>query len=163
MFIQILTHTPIWVFFLFIFLLIFGFMQTRNRTVSRAPALLLPIGMVALSLAGIRSSFGLVTLPVATWGAALLATASIGYLLFRDKRISYDKQNKKFYIPGSWLSFAVIMAIFFTKYVFAVMRAFNATIISEPVFIGTLCVAYGLFSGYFASRAVNLIAQAQKA
>ncbi|MEO6192009.1 MAG: DUF6622 family protein, partial [Thermoanaerobaculia bacterium] len=106
---------------------------------------------------------GLTPLPLATWGLALLASAGIGYLLFRDKRISYDHEAHKFFIPGSWLPFAVIMAIFFTKYVFAVMQAFNAAIVSEPAFIGAVCVAYGLFSGYFASRAINLIARAQKA
>ncbi len=160
---QIITHTPIWVFLLFAFLLIFGFMQTRTRTVARIPALLLPGGMIVLSLAGIHSSFGLMPLPVAAWGVALMATAVIGYLLFRDNSISYDQQTQKFFIPGSWLPFAVIMAIFFTKYVFAVMRAFSATIIAEPTFIVALCVAYGIFSGYFASRAINLIARAQRA
>ena len=102
-------------------------------------------------------------LPIAAWGVALIATAGIGYLLFRDNRISYDQQTQKFFIPGSWLPFAVIMAIFFTKYVFAVMRAFSATIIAEPSFIVALCVAYGMFSGYFASRGIHLIALAQKA
>ena len=160
---QIFTHTPIWVFLLFAFLIIFGFMQTRSRTVSRMPALLLPGGMIALSLAGIYSSFGLMPLPFAAWGVALMSTAAIGYLLFRDKRISYDQQTQKFFIPGSWLPFAVIMAIFLTKYVFAVMRGFSANIIAEPTFIGSLCVAYGIFSGYFAARAINLITRAQKA
>ena len=40
-------------------LLAFGLMQTRTRTVRKIPALLLPVGMVALSLAGIKTSFGL--------------------------------------------------------------------------------------------------------
>jgi len=154
---QILTNTPIWVFFIFVFLLIFGFMQTRTRTVSRIPALLLPGGMLALSLAGIYSSFGFMLLPIAAWGLGLVATAGIGYLLFKDKRISYDQQTQKFFVPGSWVPFGVILAIFFTKYVFAVMRAFSAAIIAEPAFIVALCMMYGIFSGYFASRAINLI------
>lgn len=130
---EILTHTPIWVFLLF-----------------------------ALLLAGIHSSFGLLPLPIAAWGVALMATAGIGYLLFRVKRIAYDQPTQKFVIPGSWTPFSVILAIFLTKYVFAVMRALNETIIGEPAFIGALCVAYGIFCGYFASRAINLIARARR-
>ena len=143
-------------------LVIFGFMQTRTRTVSKIPALILPGAMVALSLAGIHSNFGSMPLPVATWAVALLATAGIGYLLFKDKRISYDHETQRFSIPGSWAPFAVIMAIFFTKYVFAVVRAVNPTITAEPTVIVALCATYGIFSGYFASRSINLIAQTKK-
>lgn len=62
---QILSHTPIWVFALFFVLLGFGLQQTRTRSVSIVPALQLPAGMIAYSLAGINSSFGLRTIPLA--------------------------------------------------------------------------------------------------
>ena len=65
--VQILSHTPIWVYALFLVLLGFGLMQTRTRTVTKIPALLLPVGMIALSLAGIKSSFGFTTIPLAAW------------------------------------------------------------------------------------------------
>ena len=52
MIVQILSHTPIWVYALFFVLLAFGLIQTRTRTVRKMPALLLPAGMTALSLFG---------------------------------------------------------------------------------------------------------------
>jgi protein-S-isoprenylcysteine O-methyltransferase Ste14 len=61
--VQILSHTPIWVFALFVILLVFGLMQSRTRTVSLIPALQLPAGMIALSLTGIYFSFGFRTMP----------------------------------------------------------------------------------------------------
>ena len=61
--VQILSHTPIWVFALFVMLLAFGLMQSRTRTVSLTPALQLPAGMIALSLTGIYFSFGFRTMP----------------------------------------------------------------------------------------------------
>lgn len=45
--VQILSHTPIWVYALFFVLLGFGLMQTRTRTVGKILALLLPVGMIA--------------------------------------------------------------------------------------------------------------------
>ena len=63
--VQIMTNTPAWVFALFFALLALGLLQTRTRTVRQLPALLLPAGMVALSLAGINSSFGLRAGPLA--------------------------------------------------------------------------------------------------
>ncbi|MCG3190162.1 MAG: hypothetical protein LKCHEGNO_02779 [Burkholderiaceae bacterium] len=157
MLVQILSHTPPWVFALFFVLLGFGLMQTRSRTVRLFPALLLPAGMVALSLAGINSSFGLTPVPLASWAIALAAAAALGYAVFRDKRVAYDAAAKTFFVPGSWVPLVVIMAIFFAKYVYAVMHAFNAAVISTAVFIVGLSAVYGLLSGYFAARALNLL------
>ena len=84
---HILSHTPIWVFALFLGLLVFGLMQTRTRTVRRIPALLLPAGMIALSLAGIQSSFGLAPMPVVAWATALAIVTVVGHVLFRDTRV----------------------------------------------------------------------------
>jgi len=56
---NILSNTPTWVFGLFPGLLALGLLQTRTRRVGRVPAFTLPVGMTALSLAGIQSSFGL--------------------------------------------------------------------------------------------------------
>jgi len=159
--VQILSHTPIWVYALFFVLLAFGLMQTRTRTVGKIPALLLPAGMIALSLGGINSSFGLTAIPLAAWGTAIAIATVVGYTFFRDKRIRCETTGGKFFIPGSWVPFVVMMAIFFTKYVYAVMHASNAEIISTPMFVGALSAVYGLLSGYFCARAVNLIKLAQ--
>ncbi len=157
MIVQILAHTPPWVFALFFVLLVFGLMQTRTRAVRRIPALILPASMVALSLAGINSSFGLTPVPLASWAIALAITALVGYALFRDQKVVYDTTAEKFSVPGSWVPLAVIMAIFFAKYVYAVMHAFNATVISTTLFVVGLSAVYGLLSGYFAAKALNLI------
>lgn len=160
---QILSHTPPWVFALFVGLLAFGFLQTRSRNVNKFMAYLLPVGMVALSLAGVQSSFGLKLVPVLFWSAGLALITFIGYTFFRDKRISFDPNRNAFYIPGSWLPLIVIMAIFFTKYVFAVIHALKIEVASSPASAMALSLAYGCFSGYFTSRAANLVAQARKA
>lgn len=158
---QMLANTPPWVFALFLALLVFGLMQTRTRRVRMIPALLLPLGMIALSLSGISSSFGLTPVPLGAWAVALAVTAAVGYALLRDERVAYDATEKKFTVPGSWVPLAVIMAIFFAKYVYAVLRALNAEVIVAPLFVVGLCVVYGLLSGYFAARALNLIAKAR--
>ena len=163
MIVQILSNTPQWVFVLFVVLLVFGLMQTRTRTVRKISALLLPAGMIALSLAGIQSSFGLELVPLVCWAIALAIAAFAGYALFRDERVRYDATAGKFFVPGSWTPLAVIMAIFFAKYVYAVMRALDADVISTPLFIVALSAVYGLLSGYFAARALHLIKQARMA
>ncbi len=159
---QILAHTPAWVFALFLVLLVFGLMQTRTRTVRRIPALLLPAGMIALSLAGIQSSFGLAPAPLASWAVALAIAAMVGHAVFRDWRVSYDAAAKTYFVPGSWVPLAVIMVIFFAKYAYAVMNALNAAVVSAPLFVLGLSAVYGVLSGYFAARALNLIGLTQR-
>ena len=160
--VQVLSRTPPWVFALFLMLLAFGLMQTRTRTVGKIPALTLPAGMIALSLAGINSSFGLRPVPLASWAIALAVAALFGHALFRDRRVTYDATARKYNIPGSWVPLAVIMAIFFSKYAHAVMNAMNATVISTNLFIVGLSAVYGLLSGYFAARALNLVSLSKK-
>jgi len=81
--------------------------------------------------------------------------------MFRDRRVEYHATEKKFFVPGSWVPLAVIMAIFFAKYIYAVMHALNADVISAPLFIVVLSAVYGLLSGYFAAKAFNLVKKAQ--
>jgi hypothetical protein len=155
--VQIISNTPAWVFGLFLALLALGLVQTRTRTVGQLTAFLLPVGMVALSLAGINSSFGLRLVPLAAWGVALAISAVVGYAVFRDERVEYDPSGRRFRVPGSWVPLAVIMAIFAAKYVYAVMQALGANIISAPLFVAVLSGVYGLLSGYFVAKALNLI------
>lgn len=163
MIVQILAHTPIWVYATFFVLLVFGLIQTRTRTVRKLPALLLPAGMLALSLAGIYTSFGLATIPLVAWGMALTMATAVGSTFFRDKRIHCKATDDAFFIPGSWVPLVVMMSIFATKYVYAVMHAYNAEGIATPMVIGALSAVYGLLSGYFSSRAITLLTLAQQA
>lgn len=160
---QILANTPGWVFGLFVALLALGLLQARSRTVRKIPAMLLPAGMVALSLAGIYTSFGLEPVAGVSWAIALVLSALVGYGLFRDRRVTYDATAKAYSVPGSWVPLVVIMAIFFAKYVYAVMQALRADVISTTLFIVGLSAVYGLLSGYFAARALNLVRLAQRA
>ena len=160
---QILIHTPLWVYGLFIVLVAFGLQQTRSRNVNAVLAYFLPFGMIALSLAGINSSFGIKPAPIAMWAIGLLIVTVIGFKHFRDDRVTFTRSSRSFFISGSWTPFFVIMAIFFTKYVFAVMHAFDAEIVTTNAFVAALSLAYGCFSGYFSSRAVNLVSKAKGA
>ena len=160
---QILIHTPLWVYGLFIVLVAFGLQQTRSRNVNAVLAYFLPLGMIALSLAGINSSFGIKPAPIAMWAIGLLIVTVIGFKRFRDDRVTFTRSSRSFFIPGSWTPFFVIMAIFFTKYVFAVIQAFDAEVVTTKTFVAALSLAYGCFSGYFSSRAINLVSKAKAA
>lgn len=158
---QILSHTPTWIFVLFAGLLGFGLIHTRNRSVKRLLAYVLPAAMVALSLSGVQSSFGFKLLPVAAWAIGLVVAAFVFYRALPNRGISFDPERNVFFVPGSWGPLAVIMAIFFTKYVLAVVQG-RTGIAVAPGTAAAISLAYGGFSGYFCARAASLMAAANR-
>ena len=95
------------------------------------------------------------------WAIGLVSVTLIGFKHFRDDRVTFNRSSRSFFMPGSWTPLLVIMAIFLSKYLFAVMHAFDAEIVATKAFIAALSLAYGCFSGYFSSRAVNLLSKAR--
>ena len=93
-------------FALFAGLLAFGLLQTQNRNVKKTLAYALPAGMVALSLSGILSSFGLTPLTLAAWASGLIVVTLFAYKVFPHKGISLNRANNTFYIPGTWTPLA---------------------------------------------------------
>ena len=155
---QILTHTPPWVFLLFAVLLAFGLLQTRSRSAKRFLAYFLPAGMILLSFFGVQSSFGMKLMPIAFWALGLIFVALVCARSFPLRGVSYDAGRRTFFLPGTWLPLVVMMGIFFTKYAVAVMHGLGVALVDGPVARALLSLAYGGFSGYFAARALNLIA-----
>ncbi len=160
---QILTNTPVWVFALFFVLVYFGFKQSRSRMVKRRVAYLLPAGMVALSLAGISSSFSLGLETLTLWLAGVSLIAFTVFRFFPLANASYDTLSKRFHLAGSWVPLLVMMAIFFTKYAVAVMQGMHSALVELPYFMSALCFCYGCYSGYFVSRALSLAGTAKRA
>jgi hypothetical protein len=147
----VLTHTPRWVFVVFIALLVLGYQQSRDRTVGRGRLLLLPLAMLALSFYGVASSFGLGVLPCLVW---VLGVGAVAVLCSkRLKSLARPGPAASFSVQGSWWPLALMMAIFFIKYVTGYALARNLAIVFQPWFIGTVSLSLGLLSGAFLARA----------
>lgn len=147
----VLTHTPSWVFVVFMVLLVLGYQQSRDRTVSRRRLLLLPVAMLGLSFYGVASSFGLGLLSCFAWALGVGAVTS-----FFSKRLKSSVQPGpagSFLVQGSWWPLALMMAIFFIKYVTGYALARNLTIVFQPWFVGAVSLSLGILSGAFFARA----------
>ncbi len=149
---EIIKHTPIWVFILFIGLLYLGYTQTKDLKVKLKKLFILPIAMILLSIFGIISAFGLNKITLTLWVFSAIFSLVIGLKLFSSRNIKYDKFEKKFHISGSWILMLLILMIFFIKYIVVVAR--ELTIINDIEFIVTISSLYGLLSGLFLSRSI---------
>ena len=153
MMLQILQHTPLWVFCLFIGLIFLGYSQTKTRKISLQRIAILPIAMLFFSASGIWSTFGGSPLGFIAWLSGISAVLAIFAWLEYPKNVVYSSNDKLFTIPGSWAAFALIMLIFFTKYTLAVLLIRNSTLYQSTFFIIGICTLYGLSSGWFFARA----------
>jgi Family of unknown function (DUF6622) len=154
---EILRRTPPWVWVLLIGLIYLGLVQSRTRTVSKTRLLMLPTFMLALSLYGVYSAFGTWPIAYAAWAVGVLLSVVSNQLIRRPSGVSYSGKSRQFTVPGSWLPFLLIMAIFGVKYVAAVEQALHPSLQDTVEFVLSLSLGYGLISGVFLARSVRIL------
>lgn len=155
---QIVLNAPFWVWPLFVGLLVLGLVQTRSRTLSRTRVLAVPAALMAFSLYGIVTSFGVDPLAVGAWLAGVTATAVLNEYLFLSPRgVRYLPDSRKFAVPGSFVPLILIMAIFWSRFAFAATTAVMPSIASDLRVIILVSAGLGLASGYFLTRAMRIL------
>ena len=154
MLVEIIRRTPSWVFVLFFVLLALGYFQSKDRTVSRGQVAILPVAMIALSLHGVASAFGIAPVGLISWAVGAATAVRLGMMLIKTRGVSVSAETRSFFVPGSWLPLALMMAIFFTKYAVGVIVARQLPFAGESVFVGLVSLCYGLLSGVFLARAL---------
>ncbi len=163
MLIEIVKRTPFWVLVLFLVLLAFGWSQSRDRTVSRGGIAVLPVAMIALSLYGLISDFGIVVAGLTAWIAGIAIAVLGGVRLGVPRGVVFSPATRSFSVPGSWIPLALMMIIFFMKYAVGVMVARHLAVVREPMFVVALAVCYGFLSGLFLARAIVIARSAATA
>lgn len=163
MLIQILLHTPAWVYALFVALAAYGSWQLHSRRMALARVLGVGIGMAGLGVFGVVSVFG--SSPLALLASALAAVASLTAVLRLPLPAGtrYDAAERKVDVPGSIVPLLLMLGIFFTKFGVGVWLAFHPQMRTEAMFATAVCATYGAFSGIFIGRALRLMQLARRA
>lgn len=154
MLIEILKRTPVWVFALFFILLAVGYLQSKNRTVSRGRISILPLAMIGLSCYCVLSAFGIEATGLACWGLGVAMAVAFGIGTGNPRNVVFNRETQSFHIPGSAFPLILMMAIFFTKYAVGIVLARHLPLASTTFFVNTISLVYGLLSGLFLARAM---------
>ena len=163
MLIQIVRHTPPWVWGLLAALVALGLSQTLPRQMSTRRVTVLPIVLLALSLAGVATTFSHQALPVLAWAAGVAIAVAAGRSVVNARGARWDATTARLHVPGSWLPLVLIMGLFLTKYAVGVALAMHSSLASELGFDVAVGLAYGVFSGLFIARAAALWQLARRA
>jgi uncharacterized membrane protein len=154
---QILSNTPVWVWGLLAALLALGFSQARARTAGIPRLVLMPLGLGAFSLWGTTSAFGASATVLGSWLAATVLLLLVVTQMRMPAGVSYDRDARKFALPGSWVPMLLILGIFMTKYAAGVALAMQPELKANGNFVLAVTTLYGVFSGIFAGRTVRLL------
>jgi len=156
MLLQIILHTPKWVFAVFVLLVWLGCKQLMSGSVSLAKVTVMPIAMTGLSLAGVISAFGDSAGALLGWAIAAAALVLVVLQQPLPASTRYDRAAREFHLAGSAVPLLLMMGIFFTKYVVGVALAMHPELRQQASFSVAVPMMYGAFSGVFAGRAVRL-------
>jgi len=156
MLLQIVQHTPVWVWGLLAALVAYGWSQTRPREMSVTRVTVVPLVLLALSFAGVVSTFAHATVAILAWGAGVGAAIALGRRFVKVRGANWSAETGLLHVPGSWLPMTLMVALFLIKYGVGVTLAMNHTMAGSTVFGACCGLAYGSFSGLFAARALAL-------
>ena len=156
MILQIITHTPVWVWALLALLVGFGYQQTKSRTVGLPRFSIIPVILTALSIYGTLSAFGSSPAVILTWLAAAIMLATTVMLTPVPTGTRFDNQTRLLHVVGSWVPMALMMGIFANKYVVGVALSLHPELAQNTTFTLAFSALYGAFSGVFIGRAARL-------
>ena len=156
MLIQILRHTPTWVFVLFLVLVAAGMAQLTSRRLPLARVTALPVAMLCLSLMGVVLPFGAHPLAVLCWvlGGVVAVAGVLRHPV--PAGTAYDPVTRRLHVPGSAVPLLLMMAIFCIKYAVGVALGMTPQLAQQAPFAYLVSALFGVLSGSFLGRAIRL-------
>jgi len=156
--IEILKHTPHWVWAALAAITLLGVRQLREHRVSRSILVLAPIALGAYSMWGASSVFGVAAVPA--WLAGL-AMALLANRALRWPRAFDVAADGGFVLPGSPWPLLLMWTLFVLRYAVAVTLVFDPTLVHDGAMTIGLAMLYGALSGLFAARAWRVLQSAR--
>jgi hypothetical protein len=163
MFIQILSHTPHWVWAILLGIAVLGGLQLQARQMPRWRLIALPLALLALGLSSLWSGFRAHPTTALAWSGALLATGALGWRLAARSGAVWLTVPQRLQLPGSALPLVLGLTIFCLRYANGVATAIQPALVALPLWHDTLALLFGSLSGLFVGRAAGLLALSLKA
>jgi hypothetical protein len=157
MIIEILRHTPVWVWVLLAALLALGASQARTRELTRGRVLALPLAMLGLGLWSLAVLAGTQAMPVVAWAVAFAAAVVVTRRLREPAGARWSEADARLHLPGSWVPMFIILAIFTLKYAVGVAVALTPSLRADAAFTLGAAAAYGALNGLLLGRALALL------
>ena len=151
----IVKGTPLWVWVLLVALTALGAVQLRDREMSRARLLMLPLAMVLLSLLSTASAFEMASAALIGW--VLGGTVAVAVLRQAAAPAANMRGEGLYHVAGSWWPLILILCIFCFRYVVSVKLAIDPSWRQHVPFEAVSGLLSGMFAGLFLGRAFTVL------
>lgn len=157
MLIELLSNTPLYVYWIFFSLLFVGLSQTKTRNVGLKRAVLIPLILILFSIYAIINDFGINLLSMSIWIGGIILVLGLNKSVKSQKEVYYSNETKIFIIEGSFLPLFMMMLLFFTKYSVGIVSINDDVLFHTNLFISIASFFYGIFTGMYLLRFLVLI------
>ncbi len=162
MLMQIFSRTPLYVWAILGVLVYRGVIALRERDIPLKKLFIIPVIMLALSLQDVLARSGGAAMALAAWFAAVAAMTLLGWK-GRSAPAPMGTVPGTVRVRGSALPLAMMLGVFFTKYVATVSVAIMPALTQTGWFAPVVCGLSGAFTGYFLGRLAYAVASYQEA
>lgn len=157
MIVEILRHTPGWVWLLLAALLALGASQLRTRRVPRARLFVLPAVLLGLGMSATATAFRPPAPALAAWALALAAGVMLGRRLPPTAGARWDADRRVLLLPGSVWPLLLIVAVFTLRYSASVALVLHPAWRGAPAVALPLAAASGAIAGALLGRVLALL------
>ncbi len=157
MLMQILTHTPVFVWALLAGLLALGLMQARTRRVGVGRVLILPAVLLGLGLWSLLPGLSAQPAIAAVWLAALALGMAAGRRTPQAPGTAWLAEERHFVMPGSWIPMAFIVVIFTLRYTSSVALVLHPEWRASFPVQAPLALVFGVLTGLTIGRTQQLL------
>jgi len=143
---MIITNTPLYVWGIFIYLMILGYIATKTRTIWVPKLFIIPLILTLLKFQKLISVNVLWT--IIPWIIGL----NLGIIkALLNKKVIYIISNNSIQLPGSYTTLVMFLILFLTRYSLGFLQHFNPEMSMLYSHLDTLITF--LFAGYSLGKA----------
>ena len=150
--IQILRHTPVWVYVLFVYLVWRGINASRPGDTSLVKLAIIPALFLVWGLYEVTRMYGWSATTFGLWCLAFLVGAVIGHAIVRALKLNADRRRGVIHRPADYTVLPLILFAFGTKYTLNVMALVSPQTFQDPDMRIVGLLASGLFAGIFVGK-----------
>ena len=150
---EILQHTPTWVYIVFVGLLCLSIRACFSREVNTRHAFIFPLVFILLSILTFRH-YPLVTLTLPVWAVGALAGALLSRYLLQRGEFKLGEKTHTLVVPGSYAILLILLLYFVLRYYLGYQEAVHGGVLglTKTQLILFFCSS-GFTTGFFIARA----------
>ncbi|AEN66075.1 hypothetical protein Entas_3356 [Enterobacter soli] len=151
----ILTHTPVWVWVLFVFLISRGIRARKPATVTLEKLAIVPAIFLVWDIYDLVIYRQITVTTLALWVAGILAGAALGYVLIRSTAVARAAAPRSISRAADYTALPFMMLAFLVKYVLGVMSAISPQTLQQPAMSAFAIISGGVFAGVFIGKFIR--------